>query len=378
MNDPHLLLLFWAAVARAPHLHVDHLRTAVSHAALPLSAAPEALWRQPAATLQALGLPPAASALLADPPLALLEADLLWLQRAGLRLLSCLDSDYPAQLAAIPAAPAALYVRGAVAALSQPQVALVGSRHPSGAGRETAREFAYELCRLGLTITSGLAQGIDTACHQGALDAGGLTIAVCGTGLDRCYPSHNAALAERISSQGACVSEFPPGSDPLPANFPRRNRLISGLARGTVVIEAARESGSLITARRALEQNREVFAVPGSIRNPTVRGCLDLIREGAHLVTCAADIASQLGYSIEIFSESKQGFTKPLFTTHADGWLDKDCEMLLDALGFEPATVDDLIARTGWGAGPIGAKLLVLELAQQIESQPGGLYCRVR
>ena len=174
------------------------------------------------------------------------------------------------------------------------------------------------------------------------------------------------------------MSEFPPGSDPLPANFPRRNRLISGLARGTVVIEAARDSGSLITARRALEQNREVFAVPGSIRNPTVRGCLDLIRDGAHLVTCAADIASQLGFSIEIFSESKQGFTKPLFATHADGWLDKDCEMLLDALGFEPATVDDLIARTGWGAGPIGAKLLVLELAQQIESQPGGHYCRVR
>lgn len=378
MNDPLSHLLFWAAVARAPHLHVDHLRHATAEVGATLGDAPQALWRQPAATLQSLGVPPAASALLADPPLALLEADLQWLQRAGLRLLHCLDDDYPLQLAAIPAAPAALFVRGEVAALSQPQVALVGSRQPSGAGRETAREFAYELSRLGLTITSGLAQGIDTACHEGALAAGGCTVAVCGTGLDRCYPSHNAALAERISAQGACLSEFPPGTEPLPANFPRRNRLISGLARGTVVIEAARDSGSLITARRALEQNREVFAVPGSIRNPTVRGCLDLIRDGAHLVTCATDIASQLGIPIEVFSESKQGFTKPLFATHGDGWLDKDCEMLLDALGFEPATVDDLVARTGWGAGPIGAKLLVLELAQQIESQPGGLYCRVR
>ncbi|MCX7035236.1 MAG: DNA-processing protein DprA [Proteobacteria bacterium] len=360
---------FWAAVIRAPHLHADHLARALA-----VVGEPAGLWRQTAPQLQALGLPPSASALLADPPCALLDADLRWHERQRLRLLAYLDADYPPQLLQVPAAPAALYVRGSVAVLSQPQLALVGSRHPTAAGRSTAFEFALRYGSDGLVVTSGLAQGIDTAAHEGALAAGAATVAVCGTGLDRCYPAHNAALAERIAASGALLSEFAPGTPPEAANFPRRNRIISGLCRGTLVIEAARDSGSLITARRALEQGREVLAVPGSIRSPTALGCLDLLREGASLVIDPADAYPCIGLTTQYFSVPKQSFT----ASSAALLLDKTGEMLLDALGFEPAGLDELLVRTGLAIGPLTASLQVLELERHIESLPGGLYCRVR
>jgi DNA processing protein len=360
---------FWAAVIRAPHLHADHLARALA-----VAGDPAGLWCEPSDRLHGLGLPPSASALLANPPCAQLDADLRWHEREGLRLLACLDPDYPAQLRQVPAAPAALYVRGSVAVLSQPQLAMVGSRHPTAAGRSTAFEFARRYGQDGLIVTSGLAQGIDTAAHEGALAAGAPTIAVCGTGLDRCYPAHNAALAERIAAGGALLSEFPPGTPPEAANFPRRNRIISGLSRGVLVIEAARDSGSLITARRALEQGREVLAIPGSIRSPTALGCLDLLRDGAALIIEAADTYPVLSLTTDSFSLSKQSITSE--STRLQ--LDKAGEMLLDALGFEPTGLDELLVRTGLAIGPLTASLQVLELEHHIESLPGGLYCRVR
>lgn len=369
MNREFSLLRFWAAVLHAPHLHADHLDRALA-----VAGEPAALWGQPTLQLQALGLPPTASSLLAQPPLAQLDADLRWVEREHLRLLTCLDPDYPPQLRQVPAAPAVLTVRGSVAVLAQPQLALVGSRHPTAAGRSTAFEFALRYGRDGLVVTSGLAQGIDTAAHEGALAAGAATVAVCGTGLDRCYPAHNAALADRIAAHGALLSEFPPGTPPEAANFPRRNRIISGLCRGVLVIEAARDSGSLITARRALEQGREVLAVPGSIRSSTALGCLDLLRDGASLVIDPADAYPCIGLAPRLFSQSEQTVTP----RSAGAALDKAGEMLLDALGFEPTGLDELLVRTGLAIGPLTASLQVLELECHIQSLPGGLYCRVR
>jgi DNA processing protein len=227
-------------------------------------------------------------------------------------------------------------------------------------------------------VTSGLAKGIDAASHEGALAAGGRSIAVCGTGLDRVYPAAHLELAARIAAQGACVSEFPPGTAAIAANFPRRNRIISGLARGTLVVEAARDSGSLITARRALEQGREVFAIPGSIQSPLSAGCHELIRDGARLVSHPGEVVSELGIPIEKITLSKQLLTIAPDPPDAGHPLDKAAEMLLDALGFEPASIDDLVDRTGLTPGSLASVLLILELDRRIEPRPGGLFCRVR
>ena len=363
----------WAAVARAPCLHVDHLRPALAQAGSVL-----ALWRERVEQLRALGLPPAASALFAEPPEALLDADLAFAARSGTRLLPYTDADYPAQLLQVPAAPAALYVRGNVAVLHRPQLAMVGSRHPTGAGRDIARGFAQAFAAAGVVVVSGLARGIDAASHAGALDGGGLTVAVCGTGLDRVYPAAHHALAERITAAGALVSEFPPGTAPLAANFPRRNRILAGLARGTLVVEAAPRSGSLITARCALDQGREVFAIPGSIRSLQSAGCHELLRDGARLVTTAAHVLAEVGLPIENLSFQNQLFTDPPGPVGRPSRLDKASEMLLDALGFEPASIDELVDRTGLSPGSIASMLLILELDLRIEPQPGGRYCRVR
>jgi DNA processing protein len=364
---------FWAAVARAPCLHADHLRPAFA-----LAGGPLALWRESAARLRALGLPPAASALLATPPEAELDADLAFATRTGTRLLPFTHADYPPLLAQIPAAPAALYVRGDTAALHRPQLALVGSRRPTAIGREIARDFARAFAAAGLGIASGLAKGIDAAGHEGALLAGGCTVAVCGTGLDRVYPAAHRDLAHRIAAAGALVSEFPPGTPPLPANFPRRNRILSGLALGTLVVEAKLESGSLITARCAIDQGREVFAVPGPIRSPLSAGCHELLQDGAHLATSPAAVLAQLRFPIENLSLQKHLFTEAQDLSSGPSRLDKPSEMLLDALGFEPASIDELVDRTGLPPGSIASMLLILELDLRIEPQPGGRYCRVR
>jgi DNA processing protein len=287
------------------------------------------------------------------------------------------DAAYPPQLIAATTTPPLLYTRGDVGLLQRPQMAIVGSRHPTAAGMRIARSIAGELAAAGLVITSGLARGIDTAAHEAALAAGGTTIAVCGAGLDRCYPAANRALFERIAASGLLVSEFGPGVPPRAAHFPQRNRIISGLARGVVVVEAAQGSGSLITAQRALEQGREVFAVPGSPLSPLSAGCLALIRQGATLVRGAADILPEIGISIEQISKENQQVALPQGGLFDLPRLDKDYEMLLDALGFEPGSIDDLVARTGLATGVVASMLLILELHGRVEARPGALYNRV-
>ncbi len=304
-----------------------------------------------------------------------ISRDLEWLAGAGRQLLPVDDPRYPPQLAAVPRMPAALFVEGDPAHLSLPQVAIVGSRAASAGGRETAFDFAARLSVAGFAITSGLATGIDAAAHRGALAAGGVTIAVCGTGLDRIYPPEHAGLAARIAASGCLVSEFPTGTPPVPHNFPRRNRLMSGLARGVLVVEAAARSGSLITARLAGEQGREVMAVPGSIHNPLARGCHRLIQDGAALVETVDDVLAALGVS-GFASASKRAATGDGSAEIPAGSLDSDAEMLLNALGFGPADLDRLVERTGLTAPSVISKLQLLELEGRVESLPGGRFGR--
>lgn len=381
----------WLILMRAPGIHAGSLRKLLEHtASIPalISASP--------ATLRAGGANDSVVAWLQAPDLALIAADLRWLEHPSHHFLPIGSPEYPALLTELPDAPVGLFVSGDPAALSLPQLAVVGSRNPSTAGIDNARDFASHLARSGLAITSGLAIGIDAAAHRAAIHAGGRTIAVCGTGLDIDYPRANAGLAAMIASSGALVSEFPLGTPAAKGNFPRRNRIISGLALGTLVVEAAVQSGSLITARLAAEQGREVFAIPGSIHNPLARGCHRLIRQGAKLVETADDIFDELealagalqatieprrlprvlSRSSEIASNSsaaaKTAEAEALFAPV----LDKEYEILLDALGFEPASVDVLIARTGLRADEVASMLLILELEAHIDACPGGLYVR--
>ena len=324
-----------------------------------------------ARSVRAVELSPAAREFLACPDDGAIERDVAWLAASGTAIVLYGDPDYPPLLAQIADPPAALYVLGSVAALATAQLAMVGSRNPTLAGRDTARGFAAWFARAGLTVTSGLAVGIDAASHEGALGAGGQTVAVCGTGLDRVYPAEHAALAERIRAQGALVSEYPPRTAPLAWHFPRRNRIIAGLSLGTLVVEAARRSGSLITARLALEAGREVFAIPGSIHSPLARGCHQLIKSGAKLVEEAADVMSELRISVP-----KEQLTLPLRGPASAPVLDKEYEMLLDALGFEPATIDVLVARTHLPGESVASMLLILELEGRVAALPGGRYGR--
>ncbi len=300
-----------------------------------------------------------------------------WLASSGGRLLRRGEAGYPRQLAALDDAPPLLFALGDVALLRQAQVAIVGSRRPTAAGRSLAARIARELAAAGLVITSGLALGIDAAAHESALASGGTTIAVCGTGPDVCYPARHRALYERIIERGLLITEFPPGTPPRAAHFPQRNRIISGLARGVVVVEAAADSGSLITARHALAQGREVLAVPGSPLNPLAAGCLALIRQGAVLVRGATDILPEIAVQIEENPQTDQQVGLPIAAPATPVRLDKDYEMLLDALGFEPSTVDDLVERTGLGAGSVASMLLILELEGRVEARPGALYNRI-
>ena len=363
-----------AKLVRSPGLTGDHVRILVAQAAGDLERICE-----PEVFTQ-VDMPPAAREFLQRPDEEALRADLEWLRASGARLLLWGETDYPEPLAAIGGAPAALYVLGEVAALKAPQLAIVGARRASPSGRAIARELAGALAQAGLTITSGLAAGIDAASHEGALATGGRTVAVLGAGIDRVYPAENIRLAECIRAAGALVSEFPPQAGPQRQNFPRRNRVISGLALGTLVVEAARDSGSLITAQQAAQQGREVFAVPGSIRSPLSWGCHKLIREGAHLVEGPADVLAGLQFCNGIQLLGSYGRAGPECRGPPPGGgvpLDKEYEMLLDALGFEPATIDTLVARSGLSGESIASMLLILELEGRIAPYPGGLYGRL-
>ena len=300
------------------------------------------------------------------------EQDLEWFSESDRHILTLEDPRYPELLKQISDPPSLLFVQGDVDLLSQWQIALVGSRNPSASGRDTAYEFSRYMAQGGLTITSGLAMGIDAAAHQGALAAQGKTIAVIGTGLDRVYPAKNRELAHEIALTGTIVSEFSLGTAPRAENFPRRNRIISGLSLGTLVVEAAVRSGSLITARMALEQGREVFAIPGSIHNPLARGCHQLIREGAKLVEKADDILEELGALAE-FQLTSDEVNQQVELAQDE---DTDYQILFEHMGYDPIQIDSLIERSGLTADIVSSMLLLLELQGQIESLAGGRYVR--
>lgn len=299
------------------------------------------------------------------------EQDLLWLEQDNRYILTIEDERYPSLLKEITDPPCLLYVQGDVSLLNDWQLAIVGSRNPSPSGRNTAYDFAHYLAEGGLVVTSGLAMGIDAAAHKGALSKG-KTIAVVATGLDRVYPAQHRQLAYDIVENGAMVSEFPLGTSPRPELFPRRNRIISGLSLGTLVVEAALKSGSLITARMAMEQSREVFAIPGSIHNPLSRGCHQLIRDGAKLVETAQDIIEELGALAGIKTQHEDTKDKTESTHEKDG----DYQVLLNHLGFDPVAIDSLIENTGLTADAVSSMLLLLELEGVVESLPGSRYVR--
>jgi DNA processing protein len=319
-------------------------------------------------------LPDAALDYFRRPDWQRVEQDLAWLERPGNGLLPLDDPRYPPLLRQIPYPPPLLFVHGDPDCLRLPQLAIVGARNPTPLGRETAQRFAAHLAECGLLITSGLALGIDAAAHEGALAGGGRTIAVMGTSLDRVYPARNRDLAHAIAERGALVSELAIGTPPTAENFPRRNRLISGLALGVLVVEAAAQSGSLITARLATEQGREVFAVPGSIHNPLAKGCHALIRQGAKLVETAADILEELGALAAATGEvaaSRTSAPTPVV-------LDEEYRHLLAAMGDEPVGIDLLVDRCGLTAEALSSMLLILELEGYVAAMPGGLYGRLK
>lgn len=303
------------------------------------------------------------------------ESDLNWASAAGCHIISCRDPRYPPLLQQLADRPPLLFVQGDLGLLASPQLAIVGSRSPTTVGHDTARDFAHHLAGVGLTITSGLALGIDAASHRGAIESGGATLAVTATGPDRIYPARNRDLAHAIiDSGGTLVTEFPTATPPLPGHFPRRNRLISGLSLGTLVVEAALRSGSLITARLASEQGREVFAIPGSIHNPLARGCHALIRQGAKLVERADDILEELSPQLQaILAGGNAG--EPAAATPPT--LDNEYRHLISMLGDEPTAVDTLVVRSGLTAAEVSSMLLQLELQGLVGSVPGG-YMRTR
>ena len=332
---------------------------------------PEAVFQQARAALHAVVGPRLAQALLTPPDdLAVSVATTTaWLAGGTNRhILSLDDPRFPPELLQIADPPLLLYVLGHVETLQHPQrLALVGSRNPTPQGEQNARQFAQALGEAGLCVVSGLALGVDGAAHEGALAGGAPTLAVVGTGLDRVYPKRHLALAHRIATQGALISEYPLGTPPLPGNFPRRNRLIAGLSQGTLVVEAAVQSGSLITARLAAEQGREVFAIPGSIHAPQSRGCHALIRQGAKLVESAQDILEDMRITAPNVSAGSEPTTDPL----------TDPEGLLRAMGFDPVSLDALQARTGLDTATLQARLLELELDGHLGRLPGGLLQRL-
>jgi DNA processing protein len=331
---------------------------------------PDQLFAESAQALSALGLKNESIHAIRNPDWGIIDVDLTWLEQTNNSAIPVTDIRYPAQLREISDPPPLLFVRGNPELLMRPQIAIVGSRNPSSLGKETAFNFAKTLSHYGFVITSGLALGIDAASHQGALSAQGHTVAVAGTGLDRIYPARHKDLAIEIVNTGAMISEFPPGTTAKANHFPRRNRIISGLCQGLLVVEAARHSGSLITARMALEQNREVFAIPGSIHNPLARGCNALIREGAKLVETTQDILEELNEYIQQ--------DKAFPTVLMQSVLDLEQQTLLNLVMFSPTSIDNLVENSGLSVEVISSMLLILELQGYLEATASGCYTRIK
>jgi DNA processing protein len=352
----------WLRLMRTPGVGRDSARKLLA-----ACGSPQAVFEAKPATLQAL-VGTAAAGALAQPPERhneQLAATRAWLEAdTGTRhVLVVGDAGYPALLLTAPDPPLLLYAIGRLDLLGQPAVAMVGSRNPTPQGSDNARAFASHLSRAGLTVVSGLALGIDGAAHLGALEGPASTIAVMGTGADRIYPARHKALAHRIAGEGLLLTEYDIGMPPLAENFPRRNRIIAGLARGTLVVEAALPSGSLSTARAAVEAGRDVFAIPGSIHSPQSRGCHSLIKQGAKLVESANDVLEELEWR-----------TAPSAPASASAATPDDA--LLAALGHDPVTLDALLARTGLPIAELNARLLELELDGAVARLPGGLFQR--
>ncbi len=326
---------------------------------------------QNAGRLREAGLSDKKAQAISTPDDKTLERALTWLDDDAHCLIGFGGADYPEMLTQIPGPPLLLYVNGDVDTLHLPTLAIIGSRNPTRGGIRNAVEFSGYLARSGFSIVSGLALGIDTAAHRGALDAGGKTVAFLGHGIDRVYPAANRELAHAIASSGALVSEYPLGAAPDKRHFPERNRLISGLSLGTIVVEAARRSGSLITARLAAEQGREVFALPGSIHNPLARGCHELLRQGAKLVETATDIVAELaplGSHLQQNAMESKHSNQPLLSG------DNDYVKLRKYLSHDPTAIDELQNHSGLTIDQLSSMLLILELHGEVESMSGGRY----
>ena len=310
--------------------------------------------------LEQAGLPSIVALGIANFDFQQVEADWRWQEASHHFLLTWSDPEYPSLLKEIHDPPPVLYAKGHLSSFCQPTVAMVGTRKPSVTGRETARRFAFELAAKKITIVSGLAIGIDAEVHRGCIDASGKTIAVMGTGIDSIYPRQHGRLADKICENGLLLSELPLQSPPIAGHFPRRNRIISGLSLCTLVVEAAIKSGSLITARLALEQNRDVLAIPGSIHNPQARGCHHLLQQGAKLVTSSHDVLDEL--RIDYIQEA----TELVFT------LARENKNLVKCIGFEVTGVDQIIARSGLTVEKVVCNLAELELQGIVKAVPGG------
>ncbi len=360
-HDPGLAS--WLQLTLTPGLGATAIRELLGRFGLP-----EQVLAAPRAQLARHAGPEALEALDSDAVARAVERALAWLGEPGHALVTLADAHYPKLLLEIADPPTLLYCRGRLELLDRPALAVVGSRNATAQGARDAQRLARALSEAGLTIVSGLAQGVDAAAHRGGLEGGGSTIAVLGSGIDVVYPPANAALAAEIAARGLLVAEFPLGTPPQAANFPRRNRLISGLAQGCLVVEAALASGSLITARAAAEQGREVFALPGSIHSPLAKGCHALIKSGAKLVESVEDVLAELA----AFRRTGFASTAAPAAPHRGS-----VEPLLEHMGPDPVDVSSLCARAGLPAERVSAELLRLELAGRVAALPGGLYQRL-
>ncbi len=371
---PEQDLAYWLALHRAPRIG------SVTFAKLlKRFTEPRQVFQAGSQQWEAAGLNKSQQDYLRNPDWSAVEQDLAWLKQPGQQILTWNQAAYPTRLKEIHDPPPLLFVQGHIELLCAPQIAIVGSRNPSSGGRQTAQEFAQYLAACGWVITSGMAFGIDAASHQGALAASnGHTIAVAGTGLNTVYPAKHKVLAEQIRQNGAIISEFPPDMPARQQHFPRRNRIISGISVGTLVVEATLRSGSLITARQAAEQGREVFAIPGSIHNPLAKGCHALIKDGAKLVESAHDILEELhAFAPGIAPLHPAANLSPAQHHAQQDSLDQEYVQLLEQMGIEePLSIDLLVERCGLTAEAISSMLLILELRGRVSSLPGGSYAR--
>ena len=361
----------WVTLTRAPALDIRSLAKA-----LDALRKPQHILEAPDAAREHAGLPAAAREFLSSAQAPINDTERAWLENPRHHVVPFTDPRFPPLLRGAKQGPIALYVAGSVEVLNDPQLAVVGSRNPTPQGKETAALLAEQLADRGLVITSGLAAGIDSAAHRGALRAQGRTIAVLGSGLAVIYPTINRPLSVEIARHGALVSAFPLEAPPRREHFPQRNGIIAALCLGTLVVEAARASGSLITARLARGLGRKLFAVPGSILSPMSRGCHQLIRQGAKLTETAHDILSEIDFSAFFAAQARAASGVPGPGCH-EVTMDKDLKILLDALGFDPVDLDGLVVRTGFKPAAVSSMMLILELEGHVQAAPGGRYSRV-